>query len=118
MHVFDPAEEAVEGGRENDDGNVGAAATEEGGDFGAELAGTKVIIEDSDVDVVEELGGFLDGGGGDALVSMLAEDSRAEMQVIGLVVEKENAYGWCLAVRHLVQGAGYAIGRLNHGLPP
>jgi hypothetical protein len=118
MHVFDPAEEAVQRGGEDDDRNVGTAATEEGGDFGAELSGAEVIVEDSDVDVVEEFGCLFDGGGGYALVSMLAEDSRAEMQVIGLVVEKENAYGWCLAVRHLVQGAGYAIGRLNHGLPP
>ena len=54
MHVFDAAEVAVERGGEDDDGDVGAAAAQESGDFGAELAGAEVVVEDGDVDVVEE----------------------------------------------------------------
>ena len=100
MHVFDAAEVAVERGGEDDDGDVGAAAAEESCDLGAELAGAEVVVEDGDVDVVEELGGFFDGGGGDALVAVLAQDGGAEMQIGGLVIEQKDANGlalWCWA---------------------
>jgi hypothetical protein len=93
MHVFDTAEEAVEGGGEDDDRDVRATAAEECGDLGTELTSAEVVVEDGDVDVVEELGGLLDGGGGDALVAVLAEDGSAEVQVGGFVVEQEDADG-------------------------
>src|SRR3984885_2751757 len=93
MHVFDAAEEAVEGGGEDDDGDVRTTAAEERGDLGTELAGAQVVVENGDVDVVEELGGLLDGGGGDTLVAVLAEDGGAEVQVGWLVVEQEHADG-------------------------
>ncbi len=92
MHVFDAAEVAVERGGEDDDGDVGAAAAKEGGDLGAELAGAEVVVEDGDVDAVEELGGLFDGGGGDALVAVLAEDGGAEVEIGGFVVEQEDAH--------------------------
>jgi hypothetical protein len=50
-----------------------------------------VVVEDGDVDVVEELGGFFDGGGGDALVTVLAEDGGAKVKIGGFVVEKKDA---------------------------
>ncbi len=56
VHVLDAAEAALERGGEDDDGDLGAAAAQLGGDFGAELAGAEVVVEDGDVDVVEELG--------------------------------------------------------------
>jgi hypothetical protein len=117
VHVFDPAEVAIERGREDDDGDVGAAAAEESGDFGAELAGAEVVVEDGDVDAVEEFSGFFDGGGGDALVAVLAQDRGAEMKVGGLVVQEQDADGMGVDVWHLVEGR-YAVGRLNHGLLP
>lgn len=46
MYIFYAAEVLVEGGREDDDGDVGAAASKERGDFGAELAGPKMVVED------------------------------------------------------------------------
>ncbi len=114
VHVFDAAEVAVERGGEDDDGDVRAAAAKESGDFGAELAGAEVVVEDGDVDVVEELGGLFDGGGGDALVAVLAEDGGAEMEVGRLVVEQQDTYGLVARARHLVKHARDAVGRLNH----
>jgi hypothetical protein len=116
VHVFDAAEEAVERGGEDDDGDVGAAAAEEGGDLGTELAVTEVIVEDGDVDVVEELGGFFDGRGRNALVAVLAKNGGTENEVVGFVVEQEDAYWLGVSVRHQVKGAWDAVGRLNHCL--
>jgi hypothetical protein len=105
VHVFDAAEEAIERGGEDDDGNVGAAAAEQRGYFGAELACAEVIVEDGDVDFIEELGSFFDGGGGDALVAVLAEDGGAKMKVGGLVVEQKDTHGLCVWVGHLMNDA-------------
>ena len=116
VHVFDATEEAVERGGEDDDGNVRASAAEKGRDFGAELAGAEVVVEDGDVDVVEELGGFFNGGGGHALVSVLAQDRCAQMQIGGFVVEQQDTNGLVLDGRHLVKDARYAVGRLHHRL--
>jgi hypothetical protein len=116
VHVFDAAEEAIEGGGEDDDGDVRAAAAKEGRNFGAELACAEVIVEDGDVYVVEELGGFFDGGGGDALVAVLAEDGGAEVKIGGFVVEQQDTDWLSSLVRHLVKNARYAVGRLNHRL--
>lgn len=69
------------------------AAAKQRGDFGAELTGSEMVVEYGDVDIVEEVSGFFDGGGGDALVAMLAQDDSAEMEVGGLVVEQQDAHG-------------------------
>src|ERR1700733_11879203 len=114
MHVFNAAEVAVERGGEDDDGHVRTAAADERGDLGAELASAEGVIEDCDVDVVEELSGLLDGGGGDALVTVLAEDGGAEVQVGGLVVEQEDAdrlNGRSLRARRCT---GEIVWRFNH----
>jgi hypothetical protein len=116
MHVFDTAKEAVERGGENDDGDMRATTAKERGHFGAELAGAEVIVEYGDVDIVEELGGFFDGRGGDALVAVLTQDGSAEMEIVWLVVEQQDAHGLWLRARHLAQNAWYAVGRLYHGL--
>jgi hypothetical protein len=117
MHVLDAAEVAVEGGGEDDDGNVRAAAAEEGGDLGTELAGAEVIVEDGDVDGVEELGGLLDGGGRDAFVAVLTEDGGAEVQIGGLVVEQEDADR--LNGRSVREGRGAGkVGGFSHGSAP
>ena len=63
VHVFHSAEVAFERGGHDDDGDVGAAAAQQGGDFGAELPGAEMVIEDRDVNLIEELGGLFDGGG-------------------------------------------------------
>jgi hypothetical protein len=113
MHVFDAAQEAVERGGEDDDGDVGAAAAKEGGGFGAELAFAEMIVEDGDVDGVEELGGLFDGGDGDAVVAVPAEDGGSEMEIDGVVVEQEDTY----AVRGEASdggAVGEVVGRLNH----
>ena len=101
VHVLDAAEVAVEGCGEDDDGDVRAAAAEERGDLGPELAGTEVVVEDGDVDVVEELGGLFNAGRGDALIAALAEDGGAEVEVDGLVVEQEDADGLSGRALHL-----------------
>ncbi len=88
MHVFDAAEVAVDGSRENDDGNVGTTAAEESGYFGAELAGSEVVVEDGDVDVVEEVGGLFDSGGGNGFVAVLAQDGGAKVEIGGLVIKQ------------------------------
>src|ERR1700722_8273947 len=86
MHVFDSTEETVERGREDDNGDVGAAAAEQSGDLCTELAVAEVIVQDRDINVIEELGGLFDGGGGNALIAMLTKDGGAENEVVGLVV--------------------------------
>jgi hypothetical protein len=100
VHVFDTSEEAVERGGEDDDGNVGAAAAKERGDFGAKLAGAEVVVEDGDVDVVEELDGLVNAGGRDTLITMLAKDGGAEMEIGGFVVEQKNSHGLWVRVGH------------------
>jgi hypothetical protein len=93
VHVFDAAEITVKGGGEDDDGDVRAAAAQDCGDFSAKLAGAEVIVEDGYVDVVEEFGGFFNGGGGDALVTVLAKNGGAKMEVGRFVVEQKDPYG-------------------------
>src|SRR6202012_392874 len=115
---LDAAEETVERGGEDDDGDVGAAAAEKRGDFGAELACAEMIVEDGDVDVIEVLDGLVDGGSGNTLIPMLAEDGGAEMEIAGLVVEQEDAHGLCVRAGHEMKAVGDGLGRLNHGLPP
>jgi hypothetical protein len=117
MHVFDTAEVAVERGGEDDDGDVGAAAAKKSGDLGAKLACAEVVVEDRDVDVVEEIGRFFDGGGGDTLVAMLAQDGGAKVQIARLVVEQKDTHGLEVRVGHSVMGARDGIRRLNHDLP-
>jgi hypothetical protein len=60
-------------------------------DFCAELSGAEVVVEHGDVDVVEDLGCLLNGGGWDAVVSVLAQDGSSEMQVGRFVVEQKDA---------------------------
>ena len=91
VHVFGAAEETLERGGEDDDGDVGTAAAQQAGDFGAELPGAEMVVEDSDVDVVEELGCLFDGRGGNAVVAVLTEDGRAEKEIVGVVVEQQDA---------------------------
>ncbi len=114
VHVFDAAKVTIQRCGENDDGNVRAAAAEKRGDFGAELAGSEVVVEDSDVDIVEEVCGFFDSGGGDALIAMLTQDGGAEVEIGGFVVEQQNTHGLRVSVRHSMENAGDAVGRFNH----
>jgi hypothetical protein len=116
MHVFDAAEEAVERGGEDDDGNVRTAATQESSYLGAELTMAEVIVEDGDVDVVEKFGRLFDGRSGDTLIAVLAKDGGAENEIVGLVVEQEDAYWLGVPVWHQVKGAWDTVGRLNHCL--
>ena len=109
VHVLDAAEVTVERGGEDDDGDVGAATPEVGCNLGAELTGSQVIVEDSDVDVVEEFGRLFDGGGGDALVTMLAEDGGAEMQVGRFIVQQEHAHVRRTGILDFV-----GVGRFDH----
>jgi hypothetical protein len=90
VHVLDAAEVTVERGGEDDDGDVGAATPEVGCNLGAELTGSQVIVEDSDVDVVEEFGRLFDGGGGDALIAVLTKDGGSEMEIGWFVVQQED----------------------------
>jgi hypothetical protein len=91
MHVFDTAKVAVESGRENDDGDVGMTASKVGCYIGAKLSCSQVIVEDGNINFVEELGGFFDGGGWNALVAVLAEDGGPQMQVGWLIIQQEHA---------------------------
>jgi hypothetical protein len=116
MHVFNTTEETVERGREDDDGDVRAAAPEQSGDLGAKLTVAEVIVQDGDVDVIEELSSLFDGGGRNALVAMLTKDGGAENEVVGLVIKEQDTYRLGVPVRHEVKGAWDAVGRLNHGL--
>ena len=50
-----------------------------------------MVVEDGDVDAVEVLVGLLDGGGGDALVAVLAQDGGTEMKVCRVIVEQQDA---------------------------
>lgn len=90
VHVFDTAEITIECGGDDDDGDMRATAAEVGGNIGTELAGSEVIVEDGDVDVVEELSGLFDGGRRNALIAVLTEDGGAEMEIGWFVVEQED----------------------------
>jgi len=87
MHVFDAAEETVERGGEDDDGDVGASAAKKCSDLGAELACAKMVVEYGDVDAVEEFRSFFDGGGGNALVAVLTQNGGAKVEVGRFVVK-------------------------------
>jgi hypothetical protein len=65
MHVLNSAEAALERGGHDDDGHLGTALAQLGSDFGAEFAVAEVVVEDCNIDMIEQLIGFLDGGGGD-----------------------------------------------------
>lgn len=90
MHVLHSTKVALQGGGHDDDGDLGAVFAQFGCDFGAELACPQVIVEDGDVDLVEELVGFVDGSGGERGVTVLAEDSGAKMQCDGIIVEQQD----------------------------
>jgi hypothetical protein len=49
-----------------------------------------MVVEHGDVDAVEDLSRLFDGGGRDAVVSVLTKNSRPQMQVCGFVVEQEH----------------------------
>ena len=91
VHILGTAEMTFEGGGEDDDGNMGTAAAKKTGDLGPELARAKMVVQNGDVDVVEELYGLLDGGSRHALVAVLSKDSRAKMQIRRFVIEQKNA---------------------------
>jgi hypothetical protein len=81
------------------------------------LAGAQVVIEDGDIDGIEVLHRFLDGGGWETLVAVLAEDGGAEVEIVDFVVEEEDpdvplAVGGC--------GTGWdgdLVGWLAHEVP-
>jgi hypothetical protein len=114
MHVLNAAEVTVECCREDDDGNVWATAAKEGGNFGAELAGSEVIVKDGDIDIVEVVDGLFDSRGGQALIAMLTQDGGAEVEIGWLIVEQQNTHGLRVSARHSMNHASDAIGRLNH----
>jgi hypothetical protein len=118
MHVLDAAEETIECGGENDDGNVWTASAEKRGYLGSELALAEMVVEDCNVDVVEVLDRFVDGSGGYTLVAMLAEDDSAEMKIIGLVVKKKNTYRLPVCVGHQVKGSCRTLRRLDGSHTP
>jgi len=91
VHVLGSAKEAVECGGKNNDGYVRPAAAQETGHFGAELSCSEVVVENGDIDIVEEFGCLLDRGRGNAVVTMLAENGGTEEQVIGLIIEQQDA---------------------------
>src|ERR1035438_2167417 len=47
-------------GGHDDDGRLGTALAQLGSDFGAEFAVAEVVVEDCNIDLVEQLIGFLD----------------------------------------------------------
>jgi hypothetical protein len=116
VHVLDAAEVLVEGGGEDDDGDVWAAAAEKGGDLGAELACAEVVVEDGYVDVVEEFGCLFDAGCRDTLIAALTEDGGAQVEIDGLVIEEKDADGLGVAL-HLERVVRNGFGRLKHGFP-
>ena len=118
MHILYAAKVPVQRRRKNDDRNMRAPATKQSSDLGAELAGSKVIVENGNVDSIKVLRSLLDGRGRNALIAVLAQDRGAQMQVAGLVIKQQDAHGLDVRIGHPVNNARYAIWRLNHGLPP
>jgi hypothetical protein len=94
VHILGPAEVTLQGCRQDDDWNLGAVTTKVRGDLGAEPTRAKVVIEHGNVDMVEGLGGFLDCGGGNATITVLAQNSGSEVQIRRLVIEQQNADVW------------------------
>jgi len=87
MHVFDAAEVTIERSGKDDDRDMRVLAAETVCDFGTELASSQMVVENGDIDVVEELDGLFDSGGGNALIAMLAENGGSEVQIGWFVVE-------------------------------
>ena len=56
------------------------------------LAGAEVVVENGDVDLVEELGGFFGGGGRERGVAVLTQNGAAKMQIDRIVVEQQNRH--------------------------
>ena len=49
-----------------------------------------MVVKDRNVNLVKQLICFLDGGGGDRGIAMLAQDRSAKVQIHQVVVEQEN----------------------------
>jgi len=91
MHVFGATEEAVECCGENDDGNVGTAAAQKIGNFGAELSSPEMVVKHGYIRAVEEFSRLFDGGGGKAVITVLPQDGRAEEEIIRFIVQQKDA---------------------------
>src|SRR5271165_2364444 len=91
MHVGDAAKFALQGCRQNDDGDLRTLAAEGLGYIRAELAGAEMIVDYRDIDEVQFGLGFYDGAGVYDLISLLAQDSGAQHEVFFAVVEQQDA---------------------------
>ncbi len=56
------------------------------GHLGTELARAQMVVEDSDVDLVEQLLRFADGARSVGQVTVLAQDSGSKEQILWIVV--------------------------------
>ncbi len=72
-------------------GTSGRRSRRSDGDLGAEFSGAEMIVEHSDVDVVEHLFGFFNGARGLGEISILAQDGGAQQQAVDVIIEQQNA---------------------------
>jgi hypothetical protein len=56
MHVFDAAEVSIDGGGEDDDGDVGSSTAEKSAGLGAELSCAEMVVENRYIDLIELFG--------------------------------------------------------------
>src|SRR5271165_6684127 len=91
MHVGDAAELALQRCRQNDDGDLRTLAAKCLGYVCAELAGAEMVVEHRDVNGVQLGLGLFGGTSRDYLVSLLAQDGRAQNEVLFAVVEQQDA---------------------------
>ena len=91
MHVFDPAEAPLQGGGKNDDGHLRPPPAQDAGHLRTELARAQVVVEHSDINLVEQLLRLADGARSVGQVTMLAQDGGSKEQILWIIVKQQYA---------------------------
>ena len=74
-------------------GTSGRRLAENGGYLGTELSSSQMVVQHSDIDLVEQLLRFVDGARGVRQVAMLAQDGGSKEQILWIVVKEQYADG-------------------------
>jgi hypothetical protein len=93
VHILDPAKAPFQGRGKDNDRYFWPPVAEISGYIGTKLPRSQVVVEYSDIDLVEELLRFSNGARGVRQIPMLAQDGGSEEQILWIIVKKQNADG-------------------------
>src|SRR6185369_10362420 len=90
VHVSDAAETAFQSCRQDDDRDFGSRLAKSFGHVGAELSVSEVIVEHSDVDLVDVGFSFFNGTGRNDVVALLLENGGTQKQIFFAIIEQQD----------------------------